>query len=278
MNVAILHPGEMGATIGAAAATGGARVFWASQGRGAATRARAAAHGFEDRGGLAALLAGCDAVLSVCPPHAALALAEAVAALGFAGLYVDANAVSPDNALAIGDRIAGAGARFVDGGIIGPPARRAGTTRLYLSGDAAEAAAALFDGSVLEAVVCGPKPGAASAVKMCYAAWTKGSAALLMAIRAVAEAEGVTATLTGEWARSMPGLETESAEAASQSAAKAWRFAGEMHQIADTFAAAGLPEGFHRAAGELYARLAAFKDAPEPVTLDAVVDALTKNA
>ena len=272
----MLYPGAMGVTVGAAAKAAGATVLWASAGRSAATQSRAQAAGFAERDGLAAVLSDSGVVLSVCPPDAALALSHAVAELGFAGLFVDCNAVSPATALEIGQTVEAAGARFVDGGIIGPPACHAGATRLYLSGAAAADAARLFQGSVLEAVVCGPRPGAASAVKMCYAAWTKGSAAMLLAIRATAEAEGVSAALTGEWSLSMPGLEAESDDAAAQSAAKAWRFAGEMNQIADTFAANGQPEGFHRAAAAIYDRLASFKDATDPVELDAVLAVLNQ--
>ena len=274
MTVAILNPGAMGVTVGAAAAAGGARVLWASAGRGAATRARAEAAGLEDGGGLAAVLGACDTVLSVCPPHAAVALAETVARHGFDGLYVDCNAVSPATVLAIGERVEAAGARFVDGGLIGPPARKVGTTRLYLSGAAAGDAATLFAGSALEAIAFDARPGAASALKMCYAAYTKGNSALLMAIRALAAAHDVTPMLCAEWARSMPGLESESEDAAAGSAAKAWRFAREMREIAETFAGADLPAGFHLAAAEVYDRLTGFKDAVEPVALDAAVGAL----
>mgnify|MGYP001180378252 CR=1 FL=1 len=161
--IAILNPGAMGVTIGAAAKAGGSTVLWASQGRSEATRARAEAAGLAERDTLAAVVAESDVVLSVCPPHAAVDLAHEVAALGFAGLYVDGNAVAPASALEIGHRVEVAGARFVDGGIIGLPARHAGSTRLYLSGDSAPEAAALFQGSVLAAVVCGDRPGAASA-------------------------------------------------------------------------------------------------------------------
>lgn len=274
MTAAILNPGAMGVTVGAAARAGGARVLWASEGRSAATRARAEDAGLVDGGDLASVLGACEVVLSVCPPDAAVTLAEAVAGHGFAGLYVDCNAVAPATALAIGEVVEAAGARFVDGGLIGPPARQAGTTRLYLSGADAKQAAALFAGSALEAIVVDARPGAASALKMCYAAYTKGSSALLMAIRALAASHGVTPTLCAEWARSMPGLEAESEDAAAHSAAKAWRFAGEMREIAETFAAADLPAGFHLAAAEVYDRLTGFKGTAEPVALDAAVDAL----
>jgi 3-hydroxyisobutyrate dehydrogenase-like beta-hydroxyacid dehydrogenase len=242
----------------------GARVLWAAEERGAQTRRRAERAGLEDAGTLEALVRQSDIVVSVCPPHAALDVARAVAARRFAGTYVDANAVSPDTAREIGAVVARAGATFVDGGIVGPPPHRPGTTRLYLSGPEVGRAAAPFAGSPLEVITLDGPPGAASALKMAYAAWTKGSAALLMAVRALAAAEQVDAALLREWALSQPDLTARSEGAARGSAPKAWRWIGEMEEIAATFAAAGLPGGFHRAAAEVYQRLARYKDAAEP--------------
>src|SRR4051794_38228828 len=133
----------------------------------------------------------------------------------------------------------------------GPPAER-GTTRLYLSGPEAGTVAELFAGTALDARIVSPNVGAASAVKMAFAAWTKGSAALLLAIRALARAEGVEATLLEEWRTSLPQLEAQSIAAARSAQKKGWRWIGEMEEIAETFAAAGLPDGFHRAAAEIY--------------------------
>ena len=263
----------MGVTVGVALRDQ-VRVVWASEGRSRETRARAAGAGLEDLGTLAALTEAADAVLSVCPPHGALALAETVAATGFDGLYLDANAVSPSTALEIAGAAAAGGARFVDGGIVGPPAVRPGTTRLYLSGDAAAELTALFEGSALEAIDLDADVGAASALKMCYAGFTKGSAALLLSLRAAASAYGVEDGLLREWARSQPGLEKRSVRAAATAAPKAWRFAGEMEEIASTLEAAGLPDGFHRAAAEAYARLAGFRGEPEGVAVEEVVAAL----
>ncbi len=89
---------------------------------------------------------------------------------------------------------------------------------------------------------------------MTYAAWTKGTAALLLAIRAVADAEGVEAELVDEWRISLPELEEAWGRAARSAEAKGWRWIGEMEEIAATFAAAGLPDGFHRAAAEVFRR------------------------
>ena len=191
MRVGLLHPGQMGVSVGAAAMAAGAEVLWASKGRSPSTRERAESARFGDAGDLSALLGASEVVLSVCPPHSALDLAGSVAKVGFTGLYVDANAIAPETSRTIERVIAGAGASYVDGGIIGPPAREAGSTRLYLSGPRAPEVAALFAGSILGAEVIGGPPGRASALKMAYAAWTKGSDALLLAIRSFALAEGV---------------------------------------------------------------------------------------
>ena len=267
--IGLLHPGEMGAMVGASARADGARVLWASEGRGPATRRRAEAAGLEDAGTLAELVRRSLVILSVCPPDAAVDVARTVAAARFRGLYVDGNAVSPRTAREIGSIIEKAGATFVDGGIIGGPPQKRGTTRLYLSGAAAPRVAALFPKGPLEAIVVAGGPGAASALKMAYAAWTKGSAALLMAVRALAAAEAVEAALLDEWKLSQPDLPARSEAAVKRNAPKAWRFVGEMEEIAATFAAAGLPDGFHQAAAEIYRRLAPWKDAGPPSVAEA---------
>ena len=120
------------------------------------------------------------------------------------------------------------------------------------------------------------RSGAASALKMCYAAWTKGSAALLIAIRSLAAAEGVAAPLMDEWAISQQGLDGRSGNAVRRNAFKAWRFAGEMHEIAATFEAAALPGGFHHASAEIYERLAGYKNCdPAPELAEAVATILS---
>lgn len=184
---------------------------------------------------------------------------------------MDANAVAPATARALSVVVERAGGRFVDGDLIGGPVRAGGATRLYLSGPAAGEVAALFAPTDLEAVALAGDVAAASALKMCYAAWTKGTSALLLAIRAAADAHGVEAALLEEWTRTQPGLAARS-QAAAGTARKAWRFAGEMDQIAACLAEAGLPDGFARAAAELYRRLAAFKDVEGDPPLDQVLE------
>ena len=248
--VGLLHPGEMGAAVAVQIRRNGHTVLWASAGRGPDTTARADEAGLSDVGPIEELVAGSDVVLSVCPPHAALAVARSVG--GFRGLYVDANAVSPATSREIARLIEEGGGRFVDGGIVGPPPREGARTRLYLSGQAAIDVARLFEGTLVDARVVSGEPGTASAVKMAYAAWTKGTAALVLAIREVARAEGVEEPLLAEWRESIPDLPDRSERAARAADAKGWRWVAEMEEIASTFEAAGLPGGFHEAAAEVY--------------------------
>ena len=267
MTVGLLHPGEMGAVVGECLRRGGARVVWASAGRSEPSRRRAGAAGLEDLGTLPAVASASDLILSVCPPGSAIDVARLVAGERFRGVYVDANAVAPETARRVGEIVQVAGAELVDGGIIGPPPREPGSTRLYLAGPRAGDVASLCKGTALEAIVMPGDVGTASALKMAYAAWTKGSSALLMAVRALAIQEGVDGSLRAEWERSQPGLEKRSESAVAANAKKAWRFVGEMEEIARTFAAAGLPAGFHEACAVVYERLGRYKDTPVAPTV-----------
>lgn len=264
----ILHPGAMGSSVGAAARARGARVLWCPSGRSLETRRRAEDDGLEPTS-FSELVAACDVIASVCPPDAAKGVARSVAQQGYRGLYLDANAVSRDTALHIADIITSAGGSYVDGGIIGAPARAGRTTLLCLSGERAAEVAALFRGSPLEPQIVGPSAGQASALKMAFAAWTKGSTALLIAVRALAEAEGMTQALLEAWQRFSPELVARSEEAAVGAAPKAWRWSGEMREISRSFEAAGLPSHFHEGAAQLYERLERFKT--EAPSLPAVI-------
>ena len=273
--IAVLHPGEMGAAIGAGLLARGHRVVWASDGRGAASRKRAASSGLEDVGTLERAARASDIVFSVCPPHGAMELARAVAACGFGGVYVDANAVSAETARAVGHTVEAAGASFVDAGIIGPPPLPGASVRLYVCGSRAAEIAALFEGCIMRAIALDGPVGAASALKVCYAAWNKGATALLAGIRALAEQEGVDAALLAEWKISLPEIPRRS-EVVTQSARKAWRWIAEMEEIAASFEAAGLPAGFHLAAADIYRKLADLKDAAKPPPMDEVKAALLR--
>lgn len=270
----ILHPGNMGISVADSAQKTGSTVYWASQGRSAQTRQRAERHGLLDARTIAGMCQNCQVIVSVCPPQAAESVLEQVLASAFRGLYLDANAIAPQRAIRMGEKAGSAGIRFVDGGIIGGPAWEPGETWLYLSGEDAEEVAACFAGGPLETCVIGEEIGKASALKMCYAAYTKGTSALLCAILAAADRLGVLAELNQEWSRDGSDFAINAQSRVRRVTAKAWRFAGEMEEIAATFQAAGQPAGFHQAAGEIYRRISGFKDAAELPELEEVLAAL----
>ena len=270
----VLHPGEMGISVAACAKNSGHTVYWASQDRSTQTRARADQFDLFDAGTLAQLCTTCAVLVSVCPPHAAEQVADQVLAQGYSGLYIDANAISPERAKRIGQAMEAGGAAFVDGGIIGGPAWQPNRTWLYLSGESADEVLPLFSAGPLETQVIGDEIGQASALKMCYAAYTKGSTALLGAILATAEALGVRADLERQWSRGGSDFAKQTENRVRRVTAKAWRFAGEMEEITATFEQAGLPGGFHAAAAEIYQRMAGFKEAPATPELDEVLTAL----
>ena len=248
----------------------GHRVLWCRHGRSAATAARAEAAGAVSVASMEELVEACDHAISVCPPGSALEVAQAVAARGYGGIYLDANAIAPSTSRAVAAALQGAGATAADGGIVGPPAWAQGTTRLFVSGESADRVVAAFDGSPMQVISIAGGIGAASAVKVAYATWTKAVGAALLAVRAFAEAEGVTEPLLAEWRRSQPGTVERSELTAAAVGPKAWRFGDELRQLGLAMDDVGLPGGFQVAAGTIYDRLAPLKDA-ESVDIDQVI-------
>ncbi len=238
MRIGLLFPGEMGAAVGAAVR---GEVLWASEGRSDATAARAA--GFEDVGTVAELVSRSDVVLSICPPGLAEDVAQEVAGHGFAGLYVDANAISPARA----ERIAALFDRVVDGAITAKTG-----IHLFLSGepDEVELACGLFGRPVVPTPLPGGV-GAASALKMAFAGWNKIGAVLEAQAYAVARAYGLEEALAAE------GV---GRDRIGRTAARAWRWTAEMHEIGDTHAALGLDDGIARGAAASLERWTSHRD------------------
>jgi 3-hydroxyisobutyrate dehydrogenase-like beta-hydroxyacid dehydrogenase len=272
--IGILHPGEMGISIAASSINNGHAVYWAPENRSDKTRLRAEKYGLLEFDSLAELCQNCEIIFCICPPHAAEDVANSVIKHGFNGYYLDANAISPQRAIKIGQMMESTGIHFVDGGIIGGPAWNPNDTWLYLSGKDANKIAECFTNGPLETKIIGDEIGKASALKMCYAAYSKGTTSLLAAILATAESLGVRAELYQLWDMDDSNFSEQVDRRVRRATAKAWRFEGEMYEIASTFQEAGLPNGFHEAAVEIYHRMAGFKDSAETPKLEAVLKAL----
>jgi len=274
--IGILHPGEMGVSIAASAINSGHQVYWVSEGRSNKTRLRAEKHNLIEVESLSQLCQTSNIIFSVCPPHSTEDIAKLVIEHGFRGYYLDANAISPQRAVKIGQMLESNSIHFIDGGIIGGPAWTPKETWLYLSGNDANIIAVCFSKGPLETKVIGDEIGKASALKMCYAAYSKGTTALLTAILATAESLGVRDELYGQWDVDDSDFSENANRRTTRVTAKAWRFESEMLEIASTFQEAGLPNGFHEAAAEVYHRMAGFKDLSETPKLEDVLSALLK--
>lgn len=271
--IGLLHPGAMGAELGRVLRDAGHQVLWCTSHRSLDSRARAEDAGLEPVDDLAVLVERSGVVISVVPPHAALDVARSVAEAGFDGLYVDANAISPTRAHEIAAVVVGAGATFVDGGIVGPPPKDDGRTWLHLSGPRANHVAALFGTGRLVTEVVSDAIGDASAVKVAFAAWTKGSTALRTAVLAYARTTGIESALEKQWEHLQSGFWEEGRQRAVSVTAKAWRFDGEMREIADAFAALDVPAGFHRTAADVYRSMGSLRN-EDGVDVDDVVAAI----
>lgn len=258
-HIGFLHPGAMGVSLAASAIASGNVACWVAQGRSEQTHGRAREHGLAELPDLGAMGQRCAIIVSICPPAAAGEVLDGVVSAGFSGLYVDANAISPMTANALADRARGAGIDYVDGSVIGGPAWVQDETCLYLSGARAQEVAACFEGGPLATRVIGDAVDRASALKMCYAAYSKGAMALLCAIVGAAEELGVRDELEHQWALDEEGFVERTHARMSRVTAKAWRYVGEMREIAKTLEHAGMPGGFHGAAADVYERLAPLK-------------------
>ncbi len=273
-NIGILHPGEMGISIAASAINNGHQVYWMSGGRSDKTRDRAEKQNLIEIKSLAEFCHICEFIVSICPPYVAEEIAKSVINAEFKGYYLDANAISPQRAIKIGQMVEKKSIQFVDGGIIGGPAWKAKETWLYLSGQQAPAITACFSNGPLETKIIGDQIGKASALKMCYAAYSKGTTALLATILAASESLHVREELYQQWELDDPGFFEQVNRRVTRVTAKAWRFEGEMKEIAETFQVTGLPDEFHQAAAEIYHRMSIFKDSAEIPSLQNVLEVL----
>ena len=233
--VAVVAQGAMGAGVGARLAERGLRVVTSLEGRSEASAKRAAAAGMvavSDRE-----CAQADYFLSILPPSDALALAEKMAALigpsNKKPVYIDCNAVSPPTKIEIGHVIIRAGSPFVDAGIIGGPPKAGDVgPSIYASGGDAGKCVSLAEFGLVVRVIDGPV-GAASAMKMSYAGLTKGLTALGAMMILAAKRGGVAEGLRAEFERSQPALLPWLQRSIPAMYSKAYRYVGEMEEIAD---------------------------------------------
>ncbi|MEV4311811.1 DUF1932 domain-containing protein [Actinocrispum sp. NPDC049592] len=271
--IGILSPGSMGSAIGASLRSGGVRAVTTVAGRSERSARFAADAGLELAEDVDALVRAADLILSVVPPSSARQVAQdlnaSFARVGRRPLVADLNATSPATVAEIGSSL-----ELIDGTISGPPPRPDGETRIYLSGPRAEMLASV-EAPGIRWIVVGPEVGSASAVKMCTASVYKGMSALLAHAFLTAEHHGVAAHVLAD----VQQLTPEALRQPIQAATKAWRFIGEMEQIAQTQKDAGLTPALFDAIRDVYTELASSawgernpEDVPATLDLSALKD------
>ncbi len=280
--VAIFAPGDMGHAIGRVLVDRGVRVTTNLADRSPRTVRLSSAAGIVDAGEDVAAIDGADIVLSVLPPDQAVdmatRLASAIGEVRRKPLYIDLNAVAPATAVEAAEIVDSVGGPFLDGGIVGPPPKpgRSLGPRFYVSGpaDAVRFALDLREfGLDVRAVPGGI--GAASALKMCYAAVTKGLTALGTVSLAAAKAYGVDRELAAEMAASQRMLSDRFERSLPDMPPKAYRWVGEMEEVARTVADVGLDPKLFLGAADIYRLVTATalgQEVPEDRTIGFTAD------
>jgi 3-hydroxyisobutyrate dehydrogenase-like beta-hydroxyacid dehydrogenase len=268
--VAILSPGDMGHAVGALLVERGFRTVSALAERSGLTRARAERAGIEDARDLDGVVSAAEGILAIAPPTEAEPLArrvaEAMRRTGRTPIYADCNAVSPATVRRIAEAITAAGAPFIDAGIIGAaPHPERPDTRFYASGPRLswlEGLAGRGAKGGITVIGLGEEIGRASAIKMAYAALTKGTLTLQAAVLMTAMRLGVFDDLGREFEKSQPEAWARM-RVLPFLPADSGRWIGEMEQIAATFRDVGVPNDFHRGAAAIFRVMAATPFAAE---------------
>ena len=284
--VGIMSPGDMGHSVGQVLKEHGFNISTCLDGRSERTQRLALTAGFNISPTLEDLIMEVDLVLSILVPsestNFAMKMADSIRRVGKDIFFADCNAISPSTVTALAEVINDAGGRFIDGGIIGGPPTKGDQTRFYVSGEYAPIMKDL-DGKSVKIKMVGNKIGQASGTKMCYAALTKGTSTLHVALLTVAQKLGLIDCLREELAYSQQANLASIESGIPRLPSNAHRWIGEMEEIARTFEEVGVTPNFHLGAVEMYKLLnsTSFSDeSPENIdmtrttwqTIEAVAD------
>ena len=272
--VAIMSPGDMGHAVGQVLSESGIDVITCTDGRSQRTKNLAEMAGLRQVATLEDMVIQADLVLSIMVPSKAMSFVREISphfeSSKTPTYFADCNAVSPQSALAMAEVINQAGGKFIDGGIIGTAPTKGDTPRFYVSGPDASVVMEL-DGRGIIVKAIGNKVGQASGIKMCYAALTKGTNTLHVALLTAASRMGLTDDLRKEFEFSQKSHLAAMEKGISRLPANAHRWIGEMEEIAATFENLGVTPNFHKGAAEIYKMLNSTpfaKESPETIDKD----------
>jgi 3-hydroxyisobutyrate dehydrogenase-like beta-hydroxyacid dehydrogenase len=228
------------------------------------------------------LVQGVDALMSIVPPGDALEVgtqvSQAIKATGKALYFIEANAIAPMTGQAIGQAIAQAGGRCIDGSIIGSAAKIAQLDHraiLYLSGPDAPLVASELRPRGLRVEVLGTEVGQASAFKMAYAGFTKGTTSLLIELTLTAHAWGFLDAILDKYQETYPDAFRMFTGQVTRLPEHAARRAEEMTELTAMVEAVGLVPIMAPGADQVLRAMAQLAwDPVDPVDLAALTEKL----
>ena len=258
--IGITSIGDMGGQIAVRLKKAGYEIFTSLEGRSKRTQALTAKAGVTDCGSIEKLVSTVDVIISVLDPaHAVTKAREVAAAIKATGkkiMFVNGNAVAPRTAHEIDGIIRAAGGFCVDGSILRVTTREGKSElRLYVSGPEAAELTRIND-EILKIRVVGEKVGNASALKMCYGAFTKGALALGVELLLASHKLGVADEVAAEFEDTQPEVYKWILGRTIGMAPKAYRYVPEMREVATTFEDAGMTRRMLEGAADMFEMLA----------------------
>lgn len=258
--IGITSIGDMGSQVAVRLQKAGYEIYTSLEGRSKRTAALTAKAGVTDCGSLEKLVSTVDVIISVLDPaHAVTKAREVAAAIKATGkkiMFVNGNAVAPRTAHEIDGIIRAAGGSCVDGSILRVTTReKKSELRLYVSGPEAAALTQIND-EILKIRVVGEKIGNASALKMCYGAFTKGALALGVELLLASHKLGVADEVAAEFEDTQPEVYKWILGRTQGMAPKAYRYVPEMLEVATTFEDAGMTRRMLEGAADMFEMLA----------------------
>ena len=253
--VAILSPGDMGHAVGQLLKQHELRVITCLTGRSDRTKGLAKLAGIEDIEDFDEMVKTSDLIMSITVSEIVPALckevANAIQRTDSNLLFAECNALSPETTKSMEQIITEAGGRFVDASIIGGPPRNGSSPRFYTSGPNASEFEQMREFG-LDVRNIGPNTGQASGIKMCYAAMTKGTAALHSQLLLAAETLGLYEPLMNEFASGHKAVIERMEGWIPGVPAKSRRWVSEMQEIEATFQELGMTPHIFEGVADMY--------------------------
>jgi 3-hydroxyisobutyrate dehydrogenase-like beta-hydroxyacid dehydrogenase len=228
-------------------------ILFADAAQGTALKARAREAGVEACASLAGLLSRADVAISAVTASNALDVArEAATSIRRGTHFLDLNSASPATKAAAASLVDGAGAHYVEAGVMTSVPPYGIGVPMLLGGREAGSLAAKLGPLGFDLTVVADEIGVASAIKMCRSVIVKGLEAIVIESYATARRYGVERHVIASLTETFPAIdwEKQGTYLFSRVARHGRRRAEEMREVANTVREAGFEPWMSAAAAE----------------------------